>query len=74
MEQQLVAAVGVLLPARQLVVDGEGNAFFEAFAGPGGEADDVAVCLQSCRHVSQVMRIIGDGEIYLSDISKSSET
>ena len=35
-EQQLVAAVGIFLPARQLVVHGQGHSFLEALAGPSG--------------------------------------
>jgi hypothetical protein len=50
-EEELVAAVGVLLPAVQLVVDGERDAFFETVAGVGGKADGVAFDLQSEGHV-----------------------
>ena len=44
-EDQLVAAVGVFLPARELVVDGERNAFLEAALVVGGQPDDEAVHL-----------------------------
>lgn len=41
MEDELAAAVGVLLPARELVVDRQRDALFEAFTGVRGEAADV---------------------------------
>ena len=50
-EEQLVAAVGVFLPPGQFVVHGQRDAFLEAVAGVGGEADDVAVALQPQSHV-----------------------
>ena len=56
MEKQLVAAVGVLLPARELVVHGQRYAFFEAITCPCGKADDVAVDLETQGHVE----IFGD--------------
>ena len=46
-EDQLVAAVGVFLPAGEFVVDGEGDAFFEAVAVVACEADDVAGDLET---------------------------
>ena len=51
MEEQFVAAVGVLLPSRKLVIHGQGHALFEAFASPRRETDDVPIALQTKRHV-----------------------
>lgn len=55
-EEQLVAAVSVFLPSRELVVHGQRHALLEAVAGPGREPDDVPVALQAQRHVE----ILGD--------------
>jgi len=59
-EDEFGAAVGVLLPPGELVVDGEGDAFFEEFAvgrGEAGEADEVAFVLEAEGHVE----VFGDG-------------
>jgi hypothetical protein len=63
-EEQLVAAVGVLFPAREFVVDGQGDAFLEALARPGGQPDDVAVALEAERHV-EVFRHVRLGPEFL---------
>lgn len=64
-EEQLVAAEGVFLPAGELVIDGQGDAFLElavdavgAGLGPVGEADDVVVALEAEGHV-EVFRHVG---------------
>lgn len=64
MEEQLVAAIGVFFPAGQFVIDSEGDAFFETFARPGGQADDVAVTLQAEGHV-EVLGDVGFGPEFL---------
>ena len=46
-EDQLVAAVGVFFPSGEFVVDGEGDAFFEAVAVVACESDDVAGDLET---------------------------
>ena len=46
-EDQLVAAVCVFLPACQLVVDGQRDAFFELFSVVGGHAYDETGLLQT---------------------------
>ena len=50
-EEQLVTSISVFLPAGQLVVNGQGNALFEAIAGPCGKTNDVPVTLQTKRHI-----------------------
>jgi len=47
MEDELVATVGVLLPASKLIVDSKRHTFFEATVVVGSEADDKAVHLQT---------------------------
>jgi len=59
-ENEFRTAVSVLLPAGKLVVDGQGDAFFEEFAfgrGEAGEADEVAFVLEAEGHVE----VFGDG-------------
>lgn len=51
MEKQLIASISVLLPTRKLIVYCERDTFFEAVAGPGGEANDVAIDLETKGHV-----------------------
>ena len=51
MEEQLVTSIGVFLPAGQLVINGQGNALFEAVAGPGSKTNDISVTLQTERHI-----------------------
>lgn len=46
-EQQLVTSVGVLLPAGELVVNSQADAFLEAFAGVGGVPKRVASALET---------------------------
>jgi hypothetical protein len=50
-EQQLVAAVSILFPARELVVDGQTDTLLEAVARVRGVAKRVAGHLQAQRHV-----------------------
>jgi hypothetical protein len=46
-EHQFVAAICVFFPASELVVDGEGDAFFEAAIVVRGKADDEMVHLET---------------------------
>lgn len=50
-EEQLVTAVGILLPASKFVVDGKGDTFLEAITGPSGKTDDETITLETKRHV-----------------------
>lgn len=50
-EEQLVAAIGVLLPTGQLVVHGKRDTLLETFASPSGETNNVAVTLETQGHV-----------------------
>jgi hypothetical protein len=51
MEDKFIAAVGVLLPTRKFIVDGERNAFFVAVPSISRKTDDVTVGLQTEGHI-----------------------
>ena len=51
MKQQFIATVGVFLPSCKFIVDGKGYTFLEAFTSPSSETDNVAIALQTERHV-----------------------
>lgn len=50
-EKEFVAAVGILFPTSQFIVDSKRNTLLEAFAGPCGKSDNVTIALQTKRHV-----------------------
>ena len=56
-EEELVAAVRVLLPSGELVVDGQRHALLEAFAGVGAEPDAVPDALQAQGHVKVLRHV-----------------
>lgn len=64
MEKQLVAAVRILLPSSKFVVHGKRHALLEAFASPGRKTDDVAVDLETQRHV-EIFGNVGLGPEFL---------
>ena len=55
-EEELVASICVFFPSGQLIIHGERDTFLESFTGPSGETDDVAIALETQRHV----KVFGD--------------
>lgn len=50
-EEELVAAVSILLPASQFVVDCKRDTLLETLAGPSSKTDNVTSALKTERHV-----------------------
>jgi hypothetical protein len=63
-EHQLIATVGILLPARQFVVYCQRHTFLEPIARVRGKAADVTGTLESKRHV-EVLRDVRFGPEFL---------
>ena len=71
-EQQLRAPKRVLLPPIQLVVDGEGDAFFECAVGVRGPADEVAALHEAECHV-EVFGDVGFGPDFFEAVGGVDE-
>ena len=60
MEKKFVAAIGVFLPSSKLVINRKRDTFLETLASPSRETDDIAIALETERHI-EILRDVGFG-------------